>query len=217
MAQRRGRCQYCIIESFLKSFFASLQSYIIYVMLVPERRIDMNHIRTLCGPRKPSLEGRVKNGLELWQTEMPKLDSSGKAVCGRVVALGSVLTQLFNDVLSVHSLSYPEYGVLATLRATGAPFSMTQKQLLEMILFSSGGMSNLLARLEKRDLVERSNDENDRRIVHVRLTEKGVEIAGDAMALQSRAENALSATLSDAERKALISALAKLLEAAPYL
>lgn len=177
----------------------------------------MDHIRKLIGARTPSLECRVKNGLQMWQTEMPQLDSSGKAVCGRVVALGGVLTQLFNDVLSTYKISYQEYGVLATLRASGAPFSMTQKQLLGMILFSSGGMSNLLARMEKRGLVHRSNDEDDRRIVHVRLTDQGITLAKDTMALQSRAENALCAALNDQERAALISALAKLLEAAPYL
>ena len=75
-------------------------------------------------------------------------------------------------------------------------------------------MSNLLTRLEKRGLIARENDKDDRRVTHVRLTEAGVGIATEAMAVQSGTENDLCRGLDDAERKALISALAKLLDAA---
>ena len=164
--------------------------------------------------RLGSLEERVKNGLQMWQDEVPELDSSGKAVCGRAVALGGVLNHLFNDALVEFDLKYPEYGVLATLRASGSPYSMTQKQLLETILFSSGGMSNLLARLEKKGLITRQNDREDRRVTHVRLTKSGLAIANKAMAVQSATENTLCAVLNNTEREALISALAKLLNSA---
>lgn len=163
-----------------------------------------------------SLEARVRNGLAMWRTEAPALDSSGKAVCGRVIALSGALTQLFNDVLAEFDLKYPEYGVLATLRATGAPYRLTQKRLLETILFSSGGMSNLLSRLEKRGLILRGNDEADRRITHVQLTETGLALADRAMAAQSGVETALAGLLESDERAALVGALAKLLDAAPF-
>ncbi|WP_113912961.1 MarR family winged helix-turn-helix transcriptional regulator [Roseovarius dicentrarchi] len=174
----------------------------------------MTSLHKMRPSRPASLEDRVKTGLRMWQDELPALDSSGKAVCGRVVALSGVLNQLFNATLAQFDLKYPEYGVLATLRASGAPYSLTQKQLLETILFSSGGMSNLLARLERRGLILRQNDSGDRRVTHVQLTQAGVEIANQAMAAQSGTENALCAGLTDAERAALISALAKLLDTA---
>ncbi len=174
----------------------------------------MNPLRKTRPTRSASLEDRVKTGLQMWQDELPELDSSGKAVCGRVIALGGVLNHLFNDALAEYDLKYPEYGVLATLRASGAPYSMTQKRLLETILFSSGGMSNLLARLEKKGLITRQNDSDDRRITHVQLSGPGIQIANQAMAAQSGTENALCARLDDHERKALISALAKLLDGA---
>ena len=174
----------------------------------------MNHLRRIRPTRSASLEERVRNGLQMWQDELPELDSSGKAVCGRVVALGGALNHLFNEALAGYDLKYPEYGVLATLRASGLPYAMTQKRLLETILFTSGGMSNLLTRLEKRGLIARENDRDDRRVTHVRLTEAGVSIATEAMAVQSSTENALCKGLGDAEREALISALAKLLDAA---
>ena len=177
----------------------------------------MQQLRKIRQGRVPSLENRVQNGLSMWQTEMRDLDSSGKAVCGRVIALSGALTQLFNDVLAEFDLKYPEYGVLATLRASGAPYSMSQKQLLETILFSSGGMSNLLTRLERRGFIERFSDDGDRRITHVRLTDRGIETAGKAMPIQSEAENTLYETLSAEEKKALIGALSKLLDTASYL
>lgn len=174
----------------------------------------MNQIERPRPGRQASLEERVKNGIRMWQTELPQLDSSGKEVCGRVVALAGVLNQMFNDALAAFDLKYHEYGVLATLRASGAPYSLTQKQLLETILFSSGGMSNLLTRLEKKGLITRESDTEDRRVMHVRLSETGLAVASDAMAIQSGTETAFCAVLSEAEREALISGLGKLLDAA---
>lgn len=171
----------------------------------------MNPLRKMRPFVSTSLEDRVKTGLQMWQDELPELDSSGKAVCGRVVALSGVLNHLFNEALAQFDLKYPEYGVLATLRASGAPYSLTQKQLLETILFSSGGMSNLLARLERKGLIMRHSDNDDRRVTHVQLSETGIAIANEAMVVQSGTENALCAGLNDSERNALVGALAKLL------
>lgn len=173
----------------------------------------MNRLERPRSGTSASPEGRVRNGIRMWQTELPHLDSSGKEVCGRVIALAGVLNHLFNDALAPFDLKYHEYGVLATLRASGSPYSLTQKQLLETILFSSGGMSNLLTRLEKKRLITRVNDTEDRRVVHVHLSETGLAVANDAMATQSATETAFSAVLSDTEREALISALGKLLDA----
>lgn len=49
----------------------------------------------------------------------------------------------------------------------------TPSQLATALKVTSGRISTLLAALEKKGLIEREVDPNDRRIVHVNLTEQG--------------------------------------------
>ena len=51
--------------------------------------------------------------------------------------------------------------------------AQTPSQLATALKVTSGRISTLLAALEKKGLIEREVDPNDRRIVHVNLTEIG--------------------------------------------
>lgn len=159
----------------------------------------------------PTPEDRVRNGLDMWRREAPNLDISGKEICGRLVALNGALMHSLNAALAPYGLKYPEYGVLATLRASGAPYQMSPKQLLETILFTSGGMSNLLTRLDRKGLISRGSDKEDRRVTLVRLTDDGVALANETMAMQAQLEVHFCSALTDQEKDALVSGLSRLL------
>jgi DNA-binding MarR family transcriptional regulator len=66
-----------------------------------------------------------------------------------------------------------EYGVLYALSA--APTGLRPTELGEDVLLTQPGMSRLIARLEARDLVERSDDPHDARACRIRLTEAGTD------------------------------------------
>ena len=59
--------------------------------------------------------------------------------------------------------------------------AQTPSQLATALKVTSGRISTLLAALEKKGLIEREVDPNDRRIVHVNLTEQGREDMRDAV------------------------------------
>lgn len=149
---------------------------------------------------------RVERGIAMWNAEKPSLDTTGKSIVGRVVALHDIIIRHFNAVLAPYDLRYTEYAVLATLRARGEPYSMSPSQLQAAMLFTSGGLSNLLRRLAERKLISRSADRRDRRGVVVALTEKGRELADETMPVQADVENYLIRMLS-ADEKALARAL----------
>ena len=67
--------------------------------------------------------------------------------------------------------------MLATLRSVGSPFELQPTELKARLLMSSGGVSNVLNRLEGRGLIERKPDDNDGRSCWVRLTTEGSEMA----------------------------------------
>ncbi|MDB5826531.1 MAG: MarR family transcriptional regulator [Variovorax sp.] len=130
----------------------------------------------------------VGRGIKQWRNERPDLDSSGKAVVGRLLRLEEVVLRTLNAVLQPFGLKYQEYAVIATLRVAGAPYRLSPSRLQDTLLFTSGGLSNLLKRLEREGLVKRSTDPKDGRGVLVKLTAKGQRLADEAMPKHAAAE-----------------------------
>ncbi|MGI6852271.1 MarR family winged helix-turn-helix transcriptional regulator [Mesorhizobium sp. 1B3] len=138
---------------------------------------------------------RVGRGMALWQRERPDIDCSGKAVVGRILHLHDIILRAVDRALAPHGLKYPTYAVLATIRAYGAPYRMSPSDLLSTLLLSSGGLSNLLRRMEEDGLIRRMADKRDGRGVIVELTEKGIAAADASMADHAAVERELSACL----------------------
>jgi len=69
-------------------------------------------------------------------------------------------------------LTLPQFDVLAELaRAEGRGFTFVE--LSRLLLVTSGNLTGIVDRLEARHLVRREADPTDRRIIRVKLTEKG--------------------------------------------
>ena len=154
---------------------------------------------------------RVGAGMLLWRREFPEIDCSGKAVVGRVLHLHEVLLTAVNRSLAKHRLKYPSFAVLATLRVEGAPYRMSPKALLDSLILTSGGLSNLLRRLEKAGHIRRMADEQDGRGVIVELTEQGRRLVEPAMRDHAKTERRLVAALSKAEQRAVANALGRMM------
>jgi len=69
-------------------------------------------------------------------------------------------------------LTLPQFDVLAELaRAQGGGFTFVE--LSRLLLVTAGNLTGIVDRLEARQLVRREQDPADRRILRLRLTEKG--------------------------------------------
>jgi DNA-binding MarR family transcriptional regulator len=146
-----------------------------------------------------------------WRRERPDIDCSGKAVVGRILRLQDVILRAVNMALEQHGLRYPAYAVLATLRASGAPFRMSPSRLKETLLLTSGGTSNLLARLERKGWIHRQADPIDGRAVIVELTDAGRALADRAMRDHADIERELVAMFTDEEQRAFASLLNRMM------
>jgi DNA-binding MarR family transcriptional regulator len=156
-------------------------------------------------------DDRVGAGMQRWRREFPDVDCSGKAIVGRLLHLNEVLQVAINRTLARHKLKYPSFAVLATLRVQGAPYRMSPKALLDTLILTSGGLSNLLRRLEKAGHVRRMADETDGRGVIVELTEKGRLLVEPAMRDHAETERRLVSMLPPAEQAVVASALGKMM------
>lgn len=84
-------------------------------------------------------------------------------------AAGSVSSRVEAHLASIE-LTVSQFGVLEALYHLGP---LHQKDLAAKILKSTGNITMVVDNLEKRGLVARSRDENDRRHRIVRITEQG--------------------------------------------
>lgn len=154
----------------------------------------------------------IERGLERWRLSRPDIDSSAKGIVGRIIRLQDFILQEVNEALAPFRLRYHEYAVIATLRVAPAPHQMSPRELLQSLLFTSGGLSLLISRLEQAGHVERLRDPRDGRGVIVRLTPEGKRLADEAMPVHAAAEHRLIAMLDADEKAAMARSLRAMLE-----
>lgn len=88
----------------------------------------------------------------------------------------STIDQRGSRVFEENNLTNGQFGVLESLYHLGP---MHQGTLAGKLLQSKGNISTIISNLEKRGLVDRRRDEDDRRYITVHLTEKGRKLISD--------------------------------------
>lgn len=98
--------------------------------------------------------------------------------------------------------------VLASLFFNNNLLSPTQ--LYEAMLFSSGGMTKVLKRLEERGLISRIPSTDDRRSLLVRLEEKGAKLISSVLLEVAEYQSQLLSVLDEEEKRVIETAFKKL-------
>jgi DNA-binding MarR family transcriptional regulator len=88
----------------------------------------------------------------------------------------------------------------------------TLKDLAEDMSFSLAGVSRSIDALHQRGLVERREDETDRRMKRVRITADGVELLRRLNEMRVSLLQQFIETLTDTERRRLLDALSPIVE-----
>ena len=139
------------------------------------------------------------------------MDLTAMEVFGRMFELVTILDRDHMAPLFIGlGLQEGEFDVLATLRRSGAPFTLSPTQLYEAMMLSSGGMTARLNRMEKRGLIARLPNPEDRRGVLVQLTDQGHNLIERAVALHAENETRLLSSLRPDEQDQLNNLLQKL-------
>lgn len=87
---------------------------------------------------------------------------------------------------------------------------VSQRELTERAGVQPGSMSEILAKMEQRGLIERAPLEGDRRAFSVRITDAGRQMLGELRAQNDEAASALFARLDSQEKAQLAELLGKL-------
>jgi DNA-binding MarR family transcriptional regulator len=111
------------------------------------------------------------------------------------------------DDLEKLGLTPPQFYVLATIGyAGGLPFGEIGAKMMVTV----SNLTGIVDRLEEKKLVVRKRDENDRRVVHVVLTDKGAKLYKSTIPQFEKSVAEVFAALGKAEQKQLSAILRRL-------
>lgn len=98
-----------------------------------------------------------------WHAERPDLDPSPMGVIGRLHRLAETLNEELCVVFASAGLGDGDFDVMATLRRSGSPWSLTPSELAASSMVTSGAITKRIDRLETAGLVTRTVAEADAR------------------------------------------------------
>lgn len=113
-----------------------------------------------------------------------------------VARMHQLWKKVFSEALAPLGIQLAHYDVLANIFRTPG---LTQQALAEKLLVGRSAMSMLLPELERRGLVERRNDETDRRVRRLWLTPEGEVLTRKALAIHTAKIEAMMGVLNDEE------------------
>jgi DNA-binding MarR family transcriptional regulator len=121
-----------------------------------------------------------------------------------IARLERALRRELADRIQPHGLTVPQYTTLSVLRARSG---LSNAQLARRSYITPQTMSEVIAALEEKGLVEREPDPGHRRILRIKVTAKGRRVMARCDAAVEAMEEAMLAELSQDDRDRLIASL----------
>jgi DNA-binding MarR family transcriptional regulator len=123
-----------------------------------------------------------------------------------VLATASSLERDVTELLKPYDLSGAQYNVLRVLRGAG-PEGATCGEVGGRLIKHDPDVTRLLDRLEKRGLIARGRDANDRRVVRTRVTREGLDLLVELDGVIDAAHEQQLGHLSEVELRRVIAAM----------
>ncbi|GAA2257947.1 MULTISPECIES: MarR family winged helix-turn-helix transcriptional regulator [Kitasatospora] len=149
-----------------------------------------------------------------WAQVRPDLETTAMAAFGRIYRISRAMSDRMEAAYAPFGIGLGEFDVVATLRRSGAPYTLPPRELSATLMLTSGGMTGRLDKLERAGLITRSPDPNDRRALRVTLTDTGIDVVDRAVAAGLAVQQEALRSLSPAQTAALNDLLRNLMTTA---
>lgn len=126
--------------------------------------------------------------------------TQGKEPAFLLAQLGAHAASQFAERLKVLGLAPADAGILRLLHVT---VGLSQQELAAKLGIHPSRLVAILDNLEKRELLERRENPDDRRVYSLHLTKDGEEVLGKIGKLAREHQNALLSALGSEERETL--------------
>lgn len=158
----------------------------------------------------PSAASRLQQ--ELRQSK-PFADLKAEAFLN-VVRTADQLQHALHQQLKPYGITETQYNSLRILRGAGEQ-GLTCSEVAERLISHDPDITRLLGRMERDDLVVRTRDPKDRRVVLTRITRHGRDKLKDLDRLVGKTVDRLLAHMNEDELRTAIGLLEKIREAGP--
>lgn len=170
---------------------------------MPKNKPSSPNKSTACGSTMESI-------LAQWRRERPDIDPEPMAVCGEIWRSGDRLRQGVLANVSNYNLDIPGFDVILTLRRQGRGETLSPSALAQEMMLSTSAMTNRLDRLERRGLVQRITDLDDRRGLKIALSDDGYALADKMVQSHVETEARMLSALTQKEQSHLRTLLTKI-------
>lgn len=156
-------------------------------------------------------EDRLDRLSRAWAKNRTDMDITPWQVWGRITRINDIFLSRLSKLLTQHGLNYTELQTLGALIVGGPPYEAKPNAISRHNLLTSGGMTNVLTRMEKKGLISRRKDDNDRRGVIVSVTQQGLDIFEAVIVKENQIEHKLLQGVDESERDAVAKILRQIL------
>ncbi|ACB85526.1 MarR family winged helix-turn-helix transcriptional regulator [Natranaerobius thermophilus] len=123
--------------------------------------------------------------------------------------VNSVIKRRGREILQDFNITPPQFIALQSLTKEG---DLTIGELSDRLFLACSTVTDLVDRMEKNELVKRYRDDKDRRIVRIKVLEKGHKLISEVIAARQEYLKNILKDLSKSERERIIFALTQLNE-----
>jgi DNA-binding MarR family transcriptional regulator len=155
------------------------------------------------------MEDHIDRVVAQWKRQGLEHDLGPVGIIGRSGRIMEYVDRALEAKFEEFGISRATFDVLAALRRNGPPFRLSQRDLMRSLLRTSGSMSLRIDMLEREGFVTRVQDQDDRRLVFVTLTPKGISLLKEVIPEHLANETGLISALTHSEREQLTSLLRK--------
>lgn len=156
-------------------------------------------------------EDRLDRLTREWNARRSDLDISPWQVWGRITRLNDLFLLKLNQIFTRHGVNFTEYQTLGALIVSGPPYQASPQTISRLNLITSGGMTNILKRMETKGYIKRLRNPDDGRGIIVTATELGIERFNAVILEENAAEHNLLKALTPQEQEVAALILRKLM------
>lgn len=113
---------------------------------------------------------------ELKQTKPFKSEQQKLAL--NILFTGSWLSTVFSDMIKPFDITHHQFNVLRILKGR-YPNSYRNMEITERMIDKASNVTRIVDKLQEKKLVTRTENDEDRRQVDIRITEKGLNLLDD--------------------------------------
>jgi DNA-binding MarR family transcriptional regulator len=147
--------------------------------------------------------------ISMWARERSDYDLASVQIIGRIGRIFEYLDRALEAKFEEFGITRATFDVLATLKRSGPPYRLLQRELMTNLLRTSGSMSVRIDAMERQGLVKRETDTEDRRATLVVITKKGIDLLEKVIPEHLLNEERLLSGLTPNDRSQLIRLLRK--------